>query len=122
MSEFVHDEALGFDCHYANLFGGCRPTFDFDALPFVGVVFFLIPPLWELCCSLVLPIDGTGLGNIFGGGGALRGNIFKSRFLHYSFPPLFSPSPSFSLSLSCGFCLDWVVADHDLLRCRERLY
>ena len=37
------------------------------------------------------------------------------------FPPLFSPSPSFSLSLSYGFCLDWVLADRDLLRCRERL-
>ena len=74
----------------------------------------------------------------------LRGNIFKSRFLYYTFPPLFSPSPSFSLSLSssfslspsfsfslslsCGFCLDWVLADVknnfadcNSLRCRERL-
>ena len=71
----------------------------------------------------------------------LRGDIFKSHFLHYtchlffsssaSFPlshspsfsispsPFFSRSPSFSfslshflsLSLSCGFCLDWVLAD-----------
>ena len=78
-------------------------------------------PLWELCCSLVLPIDGTGPGNIFGGGGMLRGDIFKSCFLHYtcplffssstSFPlspsPLFplSPSPSFSLSPSFSFSL-----------------
>ena len=80
----------------------------------------------------------------------LKGNILKSRFLHYTCPPLFSssasfslfPSPSFSLSpsfsfslspslslsLSCDFCLDWVLADvkNDLadcnfLRCRERL-
>ena len=71
----------------------------------------------------------------------LKGDIFKSRFLHYichlffsssaSFPlsssPSFSlsPSPSSSLSpsfsfslspslslfLSCGFRLDWVLAD-----------
>ena len=99
-----------------SMFGGRRPTFGFDAVPFVGVVFFPNPPLWELCCSLVLPIDGTGPGNIFGGGSALRGNIFKSHFVHYSFPPIFSPSPSFYLSLSCGFCLD--RADRDLLRRR----
>ena len=123
------------------LSGDRRSTFGFDALPFVGVVFFLVPPLWELCCSLVLLIDGIGLGNIFGGGGMLIENIFKSRFLHYTCPlffssyasfhlspspsfslshsPSFSPSPSFSfsrshslsLSLSYGFCLDWVLAD-----------
>ena len=71
-----------------------------------------------------------------------RGKTFKSRFLHYSRPPLFSPyppfslspllslslSPSLSLSLSCGFCLDWVLADVkndftdcNFLRCGERL-
>ena len=64
----------------------------------------------------VVPIDETGLENIFRGGGALRGNNFKSRFLHYSFPPLFSPYLSFSLSLSYGFCLDWVLVDRDLLK------
>ena len=68
-----------------------------------------------------MPIDGTGPGNIFRGGGVLGGNILKSRFLHYSFPPLISSFPSFSLSLSCGFCLDWVLDDRDLLGCRERL-
>ena len=90
MSESV--EGSRFDRHYAEsvLFGGRRPMFIFDVLPFVGVVFSLIPPLWELCCSLVPPIDGTRPGNIFGGGGVFRGNIFKSRFLHYSFPPLAS--------------------------------
>ena len=31
----------------------------------MGVVFFLVPPLWELCFSLVQPIDGTRLGNVF---------------------------------------------------------
>ena len=69
----------------------------------------------------------------------LRGDIFKSPFLHYTCPLFFSsstsfplsPSPSFSLSpsfffslspllslsislslsLSCGFRLDWVLAD-----------
>ena len=51
----------------------------------------------------------------------LRVNIFKSRFLHYSFPPIFSPSPSFSLSFSCGFFLDWALADRDLLGCREQI-
>ena len=102
-------------------FGGRRLTFGFDILPFVEVVFFLISPLWELCCSLVLLIEGIGPGNIFGGGGTLRGSNFKSHFLHYSFPPLFSPSPSFSLSLSYDFCLDLVLADRDLMRCRERL-
>ena len=86
-----------------------------------GLCFSLVFPLWELCCSLVLPIDGTGSGNAFGGGGMLRGNIFKSRFLHYSSPPLFSLYLSFSLSLSCGFCLDWVLTDRDLMGCRELL-
>ena len=68
----------------------------------------------------------------------LRGNIFKSCFLHYTCPPLFSSSASFSLSpslslslslsLSCGFFLDWVLADvkNDLVVCsflifREKL-
>ena len=85
----------------------------------------------------------------------LRGDIFKSRFLHYTYPLFFSssasfplspspsfslsPSPSFSLSpsvsfslypslslsLSCGFSLNWVLADMkngladcSFLRCR----
>ena len=67
--------------------------------------------------------SGGGGGGGGGGGshGVLRGNIFKSLFLYYSFPPLLSPFPSFSLSLSCGFCPDWVLADLDLLGCRERL-
>ena len=75
--------------------------------------FSLVPPLWELCCSLVLPIDGTGQGNVFGGGSMLKGDIFKSRFLHYTCPLFFSssasfplsPSPSFSLSPSSSFSL-----------------
>ena len=111
----------GLNATAPSLFGGRRPTFGFDVLPFIGVVFFPNPSLWELCCSLVLPIDGNGPRNIFGGGGALRGNIFESCFLYYSFPPLFSPSLSFSLSLSYGFFLDWVLADRNLLRCRGRL-
>ena len=57
-------------------FSDRRLTFGFDFRSFVGVVFFLVPPLWELCCSLVLPIDGTGSGNIFGGGGTLQREYF----------------------------------------------
>ena len=44
---------------------------------------------------------------------------FKARSFCYTSPHLFSPSPYFSLSLSCGFRLDWLLADRDLLRCRE---
>ena len=63
---------------------------------------------------------------------------FKARSFCYTSSPLFSPSSSFSLSLSCGFRLDWVFADCDFLRrktdikndfadcnflrCGERLY
>ena len=52
-------------------FGGHGPTLSFSALLFLGVVFFSSSPLWGLCCSLVLPIDRTGLGNVFRGGGML---------------------------------------------------
>ena len=45
MSEFVNDEALGFDCHYVESVWWSRPTFGFDAPPFVGVVFFPSPSL-----------------------------------------------------------------------------
>ena len=82
--------------------------------------FSLVPPLWELCCSLVQPIDGTRLGKVFRGGGTLRGNVFKSRLLHY----FFSLSSIFSLSLSCGFFLDWgwpIVTFYDVENGGERL-
>ena len=59
-----------------SLYDGPRSSFGFVVLLFVGVMFSPNPPLWELCCSLVLSLDGTGLGNIFGGGSALRGNFF----------------------------------------------
>ena len=36
------------------LSGDREPTFGFDGLLLVGVVFFLVPPLWELCCSLAM--------------------------------------------------------------------
>ena len=67
-----------------------------------------------------MPIDGTMLGNVFGGGGYFKGKTLKSRFLCPFFFFLFSflslslfltLSPSLSLSLSCGFCLDRVLAD-----------
>ena len=35
-----------------SLFGGCRPTFGFDALPFVGVVLFPSP---ASCGSCFIP-------------------------------------------------------------------
>ena len=34
--------------------------------------FSLIPPLWELCCSLATSNDGTVLGNASGGGDVLE--------------------------------------------------
>ena len=74
--------------------------------------------MWELCCSLAMPIDGTVLGNVFGGAECFKGKTFKSRFLCPFFFPLsyflylsLSLAPSLFLSLSCGFCLDWVLAD-----------
>ena len=69
---FVKDGASWFDRHWRRQFGGHGPTLGFSTLLFVGVVFFPSFPLWGLCCSLVLPIDGTGLGNVLGGGGGGR--------------------------------------------------
>ena len=61
--------------------------------------------LLELCCSLVLPFDGVGSGNTFGGGDVFRGNA--SSPASYVIPLL----PSFlffrlPFSLSCGFYLE----------------
>ena len=72
-------------------------------------------------------------GTYLEGAVCFRGKIFKSCFFHYSCPPLFSPCPPFSLSpspsfslshflsisLSCGFFLDWVLADvkNDFVDC-----
>ena len=72
--------------------------------------------MWELCCSLAMPIDGTMLGNIFEGGGVLQRENFSVIFFLFSFLSLslflslspslsLSLSPSLSLSLSCGFAL-----------------
>ena len=81
-----------------------------------------------------MPIDGTVLGNVFGGGSVLQRENFEvslslsfflslSSFLSLSLflsPSLFlslspflslSLSPSLSLSLSCGFCLDRVLVN-----------
>ena len=76
--------------------------------------------LLELCCSLVFPFDGVGLGNTFGGGDMLN----ASSPVSYAIPLL----PSFlflwlPFSLSCGFCLEWLensFADCNFLRCREQ--
>ena len=83
-----------------------------------------------------MPNDGTVLGNVSGGGGVLQRKTFKYLFLHFFFPlssflsisPYLSPyvssslssspspllfltlSSSLSFSLSCGFCLDRVLA------------
>ena len=78
-------------------------------------------------------IDGTVLRNVFGGGSVLQRKTFKHRFLYFFFPLSsflslssslsaslsLSPSPllfrtlssSIYFSLSCGFCLDRVLAD-----------
>ena len=80
-----------------------------------------------------MPIDGTVLGNVFGGGYVLQIKTFNHRFLRLFFPlsSFLSLSPSISaslslspspllfrtlssllsFSLSCGFCLDRVLAD-----------
>ena len=34
--------------------------------------FSLFPPLWELCCSLAMPNDGTVPGKVSGGGDVLK--------------------------------------------------
>ena len=57
-------------------FGGHGSALGFFSLLFVGVVFFPSPPFRGLCCSLVLPIDGTRLGNVFGKGGMLQKEHF----------------------------------------------
>ena len=79
-----------------SLFGGHRLTFGFVVLLFVRV-----------CCSLVLPFDGVGSGNTFGGDDVFRGNA--SSPASYVIPLL----PSFlffrlPFSLSYGFCLEWL--------------
>ena len=66
------------------LHGDREPTFGVDDLPLVGVVFSLVPPLWELCCSLAMPNDGTMLGNVSGGGGVLE-KTFSTAFSVFSF-------------------------------------
>ena len=61
-----------------------------------------------------MSIDRTVLGNVFGGSGVLQRETFKSHFLCPFFFPLssfLSHSLFLSLSLSCRFCLDQVLAD-----------
>ena len=66
------------------LSGDRDPMFSVDGLLLVGVVFSLVPPLWELCCSLAMPNDGNVPGNVSGEGGVLE-KSFKYRFLRFSF-------------------------------------
>ena len=92
-----------------SLFGGHRSMFGFVVLPFVGVVLFPSPAIcWscvvplsskllELCCSLVLPFDGVGLRNTFGGGDML--NVLSLVSYVIPLPPLFSFSSSTFLFL-----------------------
>ena len=42
-----------------SLYDGPRPTFGLWFFRLLELCFSLIPPLWELCCFLVLPLDGT---------------------------------------------------------------
>ena len=48
-------------------FGNHGPALGFSSLLLIGVVLFPSFPLWGLCCSLVLSIDGARLQNVFGG-------------------------------------------------------
>ena len=53
------------------LSGDRGPTFGVDGLPLVGVVFFPSSSPMGVVLSLAMPIKGTVLGNVFGGGGVL---------------------------------------------------
>ena len=103
-----------------SLFGGRRPTFGFVVLPFVGVVLFLS---LASCRSCVVPypchLMDLGQGSRLEGAACFE--FFKARSFCYISHPLFSRSPTFYFSLSCGFCLDWVFANCNFLRYRERL-
>ena len=63
-------------------------------------------PFVESFCSLVLPFDGVGSGNTFGGGDMLN----ASSPVPYAIPLLpyflFFRLPFF---LSCVFCLEWLL-------------
>ena len=63
------------------MFGGHLPTFGFVVLPFVGVVLFPSP---AICWSWVKEHVWRGQ----------RVECFKSRFLCYTSPPLFSLFPA----------------------------
>ena len=52
-------------------------------------------PSWELCYSLALPFDGVGLGDVFGEGGVLRGNVLSPAFCIIPLLPFFFSLPSF---------------------------
>ena len=80
-------------------------TFCSDGLLLVGVFFSLVPPLWELCCSLATSDDGTVLGTY------LEGAVYSKKlsvplspffplFLLFFFFLVRTLSSSLSLSLS----------------------
>ena len=75
-----------------SLFGGHRPTFGFVVLPFLGVVLFPSP---TICGSCAVPKSWKFLE--LGREHDRRGQhdeCFKSRFLCYTSPPLFSLFPA----------------------------
>ena len=87
--------------------------------------------LLELCCFLVLPFDGVGSGNTFGGGGVFRGNASSpASYVVHLFPSfLFSDFPFlFLVVFALSGCLLIVIfrdvendfADCNFLRCIER--
>ena len=87
--------------------------------------------LLELCCSRVLPFDGVGSGNTFGGGGVFRGNVSSpASYVILLFPSfLFSGFPFLFLVVFAlsGYLLIVIFrdvengfADCNFLRCRER--
>ena len=76
MPGFVSNGALGFDRSCTTLVWWPWACPWFSNLLFVGVVFFPSFPLVGVVLFLVLPIDGTGLGNVFGGGSMLQREKF----------------------------------------------
>ena len=90
-----------------SLFGGRRLTFGFVSLPFVGIVLFPSPAF-----------DGVGSGSTFEGAACLEGMLQVPLFMLCLSSPFFFFRLPFSLS--GGFFLEWLFADCNFLKCRER--